>query len=90
MIEAALAYMPALTDSTMEPRCGRNHSKANLHPRIAKFPTERRRQQFEPRRIPYMHLDDDQAMAQRSPSPTHASHVDRNSSCLFQITYTCL
>jgi hypothetical protein len=28
MIEAALAYMPALTASTMESRCGRNHGKA--------------------------------------------------------------
>jgi hypothetical protein len=27
MVEAALAYMPALTASTMEPRCGRNHGK---------------------------------------------------------------
>jgi hypothetical protein len=31
----------------------------NLHPRIAKFPAERRRQQSEPRRVLYMHLDDD-------------------------------
>jgi hypothetical protein len=37
-----------------------------------------------------MYLDDDQAMAQRSTPPTHASNVDHNSSCLLWIINTRL
>ena len=62
----------------------------NLHPRIAKFPAERRFRPFKPRRTLYMYIEDDQALAQRSTPPTHASNVDYNSSCLLWIIYARL
>jgi hypothetical protein len=59
----------------------------NLHPRIAKFPAERRLRPFKPRRTLYMYLEDDQAMVQRLTPPTHGFNVDHNSSCLLWIIY---
>jgi hypothetical protein len=37
-----------------------------------------------------MYVDDDQAMAQRSTPPIHASNVNHNSSCLLWIIYARL
>jgi len=37
-----------------------------------------------------MYIEDDQALAQRSTPPTHASNVDHDSSCLLWIIYARL
>jgi len=78
-----------MVDTFVLVRSGHNRN-SNLHPRIAKFPAERRLRPFKPRRTPYMYIEDDQALAQRSTPPTHASNVDHDSSCLLWIIYARL